>query len=130
RVVSNFIIQALRGSDLTVYGCGAQSRSFCYVDDIVKGLILMMDSAEGFSGPVNMGNPQEVQIEALAQTIISLCNSKSRIVYKALPEADPRRRCPDVTLAYEKLGWRPQISLIDGLMKTIDFYRHIVNRKT
>lgn len=129
RVVSNFIIQALRGSDLTVYGSGTQSRSFCYVDDIVKGLILMMDSEEGFSGPVNMGNPQEVQIEALAQTIISLCNSTSRIVYKALPEDDPRRRCPDVTLAHQKLGWRPQISLIDGLMKTINFYRHIVNSK-
>jgi UDP-glucuronate decarboxylase len=129
RVVSNFIIQALRGSDLTIYGSGAQTRSFCYVDDIIKGLILMMGSQEGFSGPVNIGNPQELQIGSLAEIIIALCKSNSRIVYKPLPQDDPKRRCPDITLAGEKLGWSAQTSLVDGLMKTIDFYRPIVNGK-
>jgi UDP-glucuronate decarboxylase len=127
RVVSNFIVQALRGVDLTIYGDGRQTRSFCYVDDIVAGLMLMMNSSAGFSGPVNMGNPVEIQIGVLAETIISLCNSSSRIIYKHLPDDDPKRRCPDITLASEKLNWCPKTILIDGLIKTINYYRSIVN---
>lgn len=121
RVVSNFIVQALRGVDLTIYGDGRQTRSFCYVDDLVNGLILMMNSSGEFTGPVNMGNPTEVQIGVLAETIISLCNSSSHIVYKQLPEDDPRRRCPDIALAMEKLNWSPTTTLTDGLIKTIDY---------
>ncbi len=127
RVVSNFIIQALSGSDLTIYGSGTQPRLFCYVEDMVEGLILMMNSGKELSGPVNMGNPEAVQIGVLAQTIISLCNSRSRVVYRQLPEDDPKRRCPDITLALDKLSWNPKNSLIDGLIKTIDYYRPIVN---
>ncbi|PUA29852.1 MAG: NAD-dependent dehydratase [Cellvibrio sp. 79] len=127
RVVSNFIVQALRGANLTIYGDGKQTRSFCYVDDMVEGLILMMNSHPGFAGPVNMGNPEEISIGMLAETIVSLCNSNSRIAYMHLPDDDPKRRCPDIMLASEKLNWCPTTTLIDGLIKTIDYYRSILN---
>lgn len=122
RVVSNFIDQALKGEDLTVYGDGKQTRSFQYIDDLIDGLILMMNQ-DDFIGPVNMGNPHEITINELAEKIIELTGSKSSITYNDLPKDDPARRQPDITLAKEKLGWEPRISLVDGLVKTIDHFR-------
>src|SRR3990170_4660744 len=110
RVVSNFIIQALEGEDITIYGDGSQTRSFCYVDDTVDGIIRMMNTPRGITGPVNLGNPNEISILDLARLIIDLTGSESRIVFKPLPQDDPRRRCPDITLAREKLGWKQKIT--------------------
>lgn len=125
RVVSNFIVQALRGEDLTIYGDGSQTRSFCYVDDLVAGLIAMMEK-EDFFGPVNMGNPLEYTIGELANLIIDLTKSKSKVVFRPLPEDDPRRRQPDISLAQKKLGWEPKIDIKMGLEKTIaDFARRM-----
>ncbi len=128
RVVSNFIIQALRGEDLTVYGDGSQTRSFCYVSDLVKGLAGMM-KADGFTGPVNVGNPAEFTIMELAEKVIGATGSKSRIVFKALPADDPARRCPDIGLAREKLGWQPAVGLEDGLARTVDYFRQKLGLK-
>ncbi len=122
RVVSNFIIQALKGEDITVYGKGSQTRSFCYVDDLVEGMVRMMDS-ENFTGPVNLGNPEEYTILEFAQKIIAMTGSKSKIAYKPLPSDDPQQRQPDITLAGQKLGWKPVVSVTDGLTKTIEYFR-------
>lgn len=121
RVISNFIVQALKGEDVTVYGDGSQTRSFQYVDDLVDGLILFMEK-ENFIGPVNLGNPQEISIKELAQKIITFTNSTSQIAYKDLPEDDPHRRQPDISLAKQKLNWQPNVSLEEGLKKTIDYF--------
>ncbi|MCK9362219.1 MAG: SDR family oxidoreductase [Syntrophales bacterium] len=126
RVVSNFIVQALRGEEITVFGEGSQTRSFCYVDDLIDGLIRMMNSPEGFTGPVNIGNPQEFTILQLAQKIIDITNSSSKIVFRPLPQDDPTQRRPDITLAREKLGWEPQIQLDEGLKKTIDYFSGLI----
>lgn len=123
RVISNFIIQALKNEDITIYGNGEQTRSFCYIDDLIKGLISMMNNEEGFTGPVNLGNPHEITILNLAEKIIELTSSKSRLIFKPLPEDDPVRRCPDITLAKEKLGWQPIIKLETGLIKTIEYFK-------
>ena len=123
RVVSNFILQALRGEDITIYGDGRQTRSFGYVDDLVNGMIKMMNSPADFTGPVNIGNPGEYTIKELAEKVIKLTNSKSKLVYKPLPEDDPKQRCPDISLASEKLGWEPKINVDEGLQKTIENFR-------
>jgi UDP-glucuronate decarboxylase len=122
RVVSNFIVQALKGEPITLYGTGSQSRSFCYVDDLVTGMIAMMDQDE-IVGPVNMGNPVEFTILELATMVKELTGSKSEIVSQPLPQDDPVRRCPDITLAKAKLRWEPTIPLRDGLIRTIDYFR-------
>ncbi len=125
RAIPNFIAQALRGEDITVYGSGEQTRSFCYIDDMIKGLIAMM-SSDNFVGPVNLGNPDEYSIKQLAQQIIKLTNAKSKIVYKDLPSDDPIKRRPDISLAKQKLNWQPKKDLETGLMKTIDYFRKII----
>ncbi len=121
RVVSNFIVQALKDEDITIYGDGSQTRSFCYVDDLVDGLIKMMESNE--IGPINLGNPQEISILDLAKLIIRLTNSKSKIVFKKLPKDDPKKRKPDIKKAKEKLKWRPKVDIETGLIKTINYFR-------
>lgn len=121
RVVSNFIVQALRGEDITVYGDGSQTRSFCYVDDLVEGMVRMMECPE-FIGPVNLGNPSETSILEFARRIIELTGSRSQIVFKPLPADDPRQRQPDITLAGERLDWKPQVPVEAGLKKTIDYF--------
>ncbi len=126
RVVSNFVVQALRGKPLTVYGEGAQTRSFCYVDDLVSGLIALMDSPDDFTGPVNLGNPGEFTILELAQKVIGLTGSTSPIEKKPLPSDDPLQRKPDLTLARQHLGWQPVTPLDDGLRPTIDYFRRRV----
>lgn len=125
RVVSNFIVQALKDSDITIYGDGSQTRSFCCVTDLVAGLEAMMRTPDGVTGPVNLGNPGEFTVRELAETIIRITGSKSRIVYKPLPQDDPARRKPDVSLARELLGWTPSVSLEDGLRQTIDYFRNL-----
>jgi UDP-glucuronate decarboxylase len=122
RVVSNFIVQALEGSDITVYGDGSQTRSFCYVDDLIDGMVRMMES-EDFIGPVNLGNPEEYTILDFAKKIISMTGSRSRIVHKPLPSDDPSQRQPDITLAGVKLGWKPKVSVDEGLKKTIEYFQ-------
>jgi len=122
RVVSNFIIQALKGEDITVYGKGSQTRSFCYVDDLIEGFVRMMN-VENFTGPVNLGNPEEYTILELAQKIIAMTGSKSKIAYKPLPSDDPTQRQPDITLAGQKLGWKPTVSVTEGLTRTIEYFR-------
>jgi UDP-glucuronate decarboxylase len=125
RVVSNFIVQALRGEPLTVYGDGSQTRSFCYVSDLIRGLVAMME-AEDLTGPVNLGNPEEFTIRELAEAVLRLTKSKSRIIAKPLPQDDPVRRCPDISLARTKLGWEPKVGLEEGLRQTIaDFSRRL-----
>jgi UDP-glucuronate decarboxylase len=127
RVVSNFIVQALRGEDITIYGDGKQTRSFQYVDDLVEGMIRMMNTEDGFTGPVNIGNPGEFTMLELAEKVIELTGSKSKIIFQPLPQDDPRQRKPDITLAQEKLnGWQPQIQLTEGLQRTIDYFKKIV----
>ena len=127
RVVSNFIVQALQGKDITIYGDGSQTRSFCYVDDLIEALIRMMGSREGFTGPVNLGNPGEFTMLELAQKIIELTGSSSNIVYLPLPQDDPTQRKPDIGLARKELDWSPQIGLEEGLTKTIDYFRRKLN---
>ncbi len=122
RVVSNFIIQALQGKDITIYGDGSQTRSFCYVSDLVDGMIKMMNNSDNFIGPVNLGNPSERTILEFAELIIKLTNSNSKIVYKPLPKDDPVRRKPDISLAKEKLGWQPLVDIETGLRKTIEYF--------
>jgi len=128
RVVSNFIIQALTGKDITIYGDGSQTRSFQYVDDLIDGALRMMN-AENFIGPVNLGNPDEFTILELAQTVIELTGSKSKIVHKPLPEDDPTQRQPNIDLAREKLGWQPKIKLQDGLVRTIAYFDQVLSGK-
>ncbi len=128
RVVSNFIVQALQNQDVTVYGNGSQTRSFCYVDDLVGGLIRVMDSPDEFVGPVNLGNPVEVSILELARKIIELTGSGSKIIYESLPVDDPTQRQPDISLAKEKLDWKPVVSLDDGLKKTIDYFEQLLRK--
>lgn len=124
RVVSNFIIQALKGEDITIYGDGSQTRSFCYVDDLVDGMIKTM--ASDYTNPINLGNPSERSILEFAKLIIELTNSKSKIVYKPLPSDDPIQRKPDITLAKEILGWEPKVDIIEGLNKTIQYFKELV----
>jgi len=123
RVVSNFIMQALRGEDITLYGDGTQTRSFCYVDDLIDGMIRMMNTPDDFTGPVNLGNPDEFTIRQLAEAVIRLTGSKSKIVFHPLPPDDPTQRQPNITLAKNKLGWEPNIKLEQGLVKTIGYFR-------
>ncbi|OEH87026.1 NAD-dependent dehydratase [Desulfuribacillus stibiiarsenatis] len=122
RVVSNFILQAIRGEDITIYGDGGQTRSFCYVDDLVEGFICMMNSDEEFIGPVNLGNPGEFTIKELADIVIEMTNSASKVTYKDLPQDDPKQRKPDISLAMEMLKWEPTIPLKEGLLKTISYF--------
>lgn len=123
RVVSNFIIQALSGHPITVFGDGSQTRSFCYVDDLIAGMTAVMnDTPPAFTGPINLGNPTELNIFALAELIIEMTGSKSDLVLKPLPEDDPKQRCPDISLAKAELGWTPSVDLRDGLMKTIEYF--------
>ena len=126
RVVSNFIVQALTNKDITVFGDGSQSRSFCYVDDMIEGIIRMMDASDDFIGPVNLGNPHEFTILDLAKIIIEMTNSKSNIVYNSLPQDDPLQRKPDINLAKEKLKWKPSVKLEEGLVKTVEYFEKIL----
>jgi len=126
RVISNFIVQSLKNKDITIYGDGGQTRSFCYVDDLVEGIIKMMNSREDFVGPVNLGNPKEFSILELAKKIIKLTNSKSKIIYKPLPEDDPKKRQPNIELANKELNWKPKIELHEGLKKTINYFARLL----
>jgi len=126
RVVSNFIMQALRGEPLTVYGDGTQTRSFCYVDDLIEGFIRLMNSEDGFTGPVNLGNPTEMTIKELAETILDITGSDSEIAYEPLPEDDPQRRRPDITLAKDTLGWEPEVDSREGLTATVEYFEHLM----
>ncbi|HJO36184.1 MAG: UDP-glucuronic acid decarboxylase family protein [Pseudomonadota bacterium] len=128
RVVSNFIVQALRDEDITVYGDGSQTRSFCYVDDLIGGLLCLMDSSPDFTGPVNLGNPAEFTIAELAAQVIELTGSGSRIVHRPLPQDDPKQRRPDISLAREVLAWRPQVPLAQGLVPTIAYFDALLAR--
>ncbi len=123
RVVSNFIIQALKGEDITVYGDGSHTRSFCYVNDTVDAMIRMMGSPDGFTGPVNAGNPEEVTILRLARKVIEIAGSRSKVVFSDLPEDDPRRRKPDISLARKALGWSPETGLDEGLQRTVEYFK-------
>jgi UDP-glucuronate decarboxylase len=127
RVVSNFIVQALSGQDITIYGDGNQSRSFCYVDDLIDGMIRTMDTPDDFTGPINIGNPHEFTIRELAERVIALTGSRSSLIFKPLPSDDPRQRQPDISLARSLLDWSPKIALDDGLQKTIAYFRRLVS---
>jgi UDP-glucuronate decarboxylase len=123
RVVSNFIVQALRGHDITLYGDGSQTRAFCYVDDLIDGFVRLMASGDSVTGPINIGNPHEIPVRELAERVIQLTGSASKIVLRPLPEDDPTQRCPDITRARTQLGWAPQVRLEDGLQRTIAYFR-------
>lgn len=126
RVVSNFIVQALKGESITIYGDGSQTRSFCYVDDLVTGLIRLMRTEDDCTGPVNLGNPDEFQIKQLAERVLALVGSRSNIIYKELPQDDPQQRRPDITLAKARLNWQPSIALDDGLIRTVEYFRALL----
>jgi UDP-glucuronate decarboxylase len=126
RVVSNFIVQALQGKDITIYGDGQQTRSFCYVDDLIDAMVKMMNSEEGFTGPVNIGNPGEFTMLQLAETILKLSGSKSKIIHQPLPSDDPKQRQPNIELAKTKLAWEPKVHLEDGLKETIAYFRSVI----
>ncbi|WP_276890701.1 UDP-glucuronic acid decarboxylase family protein [Helicobacter japonicus] len=126
RVVSNFIIQALKGEDITIYGEGHQTRSFCYVDDLINGMIKLMDSRDGFYGPVNIGNPNEFSMIELANAVLELTQSQSKLVFLPLPQDDPKQRQPDISLAQSELKWNPSIELKEGLTKTIAYFRGLL----
>ena len=126
RVVSNFIVQALKGESLTIYGDGSQTRSFCYVDDLVAGLIRLMRTEDDCTGPVNLGNPDEFQIRQLAERVLALVGSRSKIIYKELPQDDPQQRRPDITLAKAQLNWQPSIALDEGLRRTVEYFRALL----
>lgn len=128
RVVSNFIVQALRDDDITIYGEGSQTRAFCYVDDLIDGFVRMMDTSDAVLGPVNLGNPVEITIRQLAEIIIRLTNSRSRLIQRPLPADDPVQRCPDITRATEWLGWKPRVDLETGLEKTINYFDRLLGR--
>lgn len=127
RVISNLIMQALKGEDITIYGDGSQTRSFCYVDDMVNGIVRMMKNPNGFTGPVNLGNPEEMNILSLAELIVDLTSSKSKIVFMPLPQDDPTRRCPNITLAKKKLDWKPTVDLESGVQQTIEYFINLIN---
>ena len=129
RVVSNFIVQALKGNNITVYGDGSQTRSFCYVDDMIKGFYSLMNADDNISQPINIGNPDEFTILELAEMVLELTDSKSKIIYKSLPADDPVRRQPDITLAKEQLNWSPEVKLKDGLIKTITYFDKLLNNE-
>jgi UDP-glucuronate decarboxylase len=129
RVISNFIVQALKNEPITIYGDGTQTRSFCYIDDLIEGLIKMMESPEDFTGPVNLGNPEEYRIIDLAQKIIELTGSKSKLIFRPLPQDDPKKRCPDIRLAKKRLNWSPKTPLEEGLKKTIEYFEEILRKK-
>ena len=126
RVVSNFIVQALQGKDITIYGDGQQTRSFCYVDDLIDAMVKMMNSEAGFPGPVNIGNPGEFTMLQLAETILKLSGSKSKLIYEPLPSDDPKQRQPNIELAKSKLGWQPKVNLEDGLKETIAYFKKVL----
>jgi UDP-glucuronate decarboxylase len=126
RVVSNFIMQALRGEDITIYGDGSQTRSFCYVDDLIEAIVRMMDSEPGFTGPVNIGNPVEHTMLELAEKVLALVGGRSKLVYRPLPSDDPRQRQPDIGVARDRLGWQPTVALEDGLKETIGYFRRLL----
>jgi UDP-glucuronate decarboxylase len=126
RVVSNFIVQALRGEDITLFGDGSQTRAFCYVDDLIEGFLRMMATGEEVTGPINLGNPHEIPVRALAERVIALTGSRSRIVYRPLPQDDPTQRCPDITRARAVLGWEPSIALDEGLSRTIAYFERLL----
>jgi len=128
RVVSNFVVQALKGDPITIYGSGNQSRSFCYVDDLINAAVKFMESGDELTGPVNLGNPAEISILDLAQRIIELTGSKSPLVFKPLPSDDPTQRCPDIDLARRELGWEPQTTLEQGLVRTIAYFDELMGR--
>lgn len=127
RVVSNFVVQALKGEDLTIYGDGTQTRSFQFVSDLVEGMIRMMATPKGFTGPVNLGNPGEFTMIELAEKVLSKVGGKSKIVFKPLPDDDPKMRCPDITLAKKELGWEPKVSLDEGLDEVISYFRKVLS---
>jgi UDP-glucuronate decarboxylase len=127
RVVSNFIVQALRGEDITLYGTGSQTRSFCYVDDLIEGAIRLMNTPGDVIGPINLGNPVETTIRELAERIVAMTNSRSSIVYRALPQDDPMQRCPDISKAREVLGWAPSVQLETGLARTIEYFDRLLS---
>jgi UDP-glucuronate decarboxylase len=129
RVVSNFIVQALKGHEITVYGSGQQTRSFCYISDMIAGLVTMMVASD-FIGPVNLGNPQEYTVFTLAKKIVELTNSKSEVVFKTLPSDDPTRRQPDISLAKERLGWSPKVGVDEGLEKTVSYFKQAISAAT
>ncbi|MGI4745241.1 MAG: UDP-glucuronic acid decarboxylase family protein [Janthinobacterium lividum] len=130
RVVSNFITQALRGEDITLYGDGGQTRAFCYVSDLIEGFVRMMDSDDDITGPINLGNPHEIPVRELAERILALTGSRSRIVYLPLPQDDPTQRCPDITRARNLLGWEPQVGLEDGLRRSIDYFDRLLGGRS
>jgi UDP-glucuronate decarboxylase len=128
RVVSNFIVQALKGEDITIYGSGLQTRSFCYVDDLIEGMLRLMDSPADFTGPVNIGNPGEFTMLELAEKILKLVGGKSKISFHSLPADDPRQRQPDISLAQQHLGWKPTVNLEDGLKETVTYFRETLGK--
>ena len=128
RVVSNFIVQALRGEDITIYGDGQQTRSFCYVDDLIEGMLRLMDSPADFTGPVNIGNPGEFTMLALAELVLKLIGGKSKITFHPLPADDPKQRQPDITLAKARLDWAPKVQLEDGLKETVAYFRELLSK--
>ena len=127
RVVSNFITQALRGEDITLYGDGGQTRAFCFVSDLIEGFVRMMASDDDITGPINMGNPHEIPVRELAERVLALTGSRSRIVFRPLPQDDPMQRCPDISRAREVLGWSPVVGLEDGLQRTIDYFETLLS---
>ncbi|MBM3571371.1 MAG: SDR family oxidoreductase [Alphaproteobacteria bacterium] len=127
RVVSNFVLQALRGDDITIYGDGSQTRAFCFVDDMIEAFIRMMATADDVTGPINVGNPVEVPVLNLAERVIKMTGSKSKLVRRPLPQDDPTQRCPDISLARKTLGWEPKVPLEEGLARTIDYFRRLLN---
>jgi UDP-glucuronate decarboxylase len=126
RVVSNFIVQALKGQDITIYGDGSQTRSFCYRDDLVEAMMRAMNTGDDFTGPVNIGNPGEFSMLELAELVLKITGSKSKIIFPPLPQDDPRQRQPDIALAKSALGWEPKVKLEDGLKETIAYFRGVV----
>jgi UDP-glucuronate decarboxylase len=129
RVVSNFIVQALRGDDITLFGDGSQTRSFCYVDDMIRGFLALMRTERGVTGPINLGNPAEYTVAELARKVIEMTGSASRVVHRPLPADDPRQRRPDIRLARERLGWTPQVPLEQGLMETILYFDRLLGER-
>jgi len=128
RVMSNFILQALRGRPITVYGDGRQTRSFCYVDDMVEGLVRLMGTEDHVTGPVNLGNPEECSVLQLAELVVSVTGSRSEITFLPLPQDDPRQRRPDITLARELLGWEPAVPLEEGVLRTVEYFEELLRK--
>jgi UDP-glucuronate decarboxylase len=126
RVVSNFIVQALKGDPITIYGDGSQTRSFCYVDDLIRGMVRLMDSPPDLTGPINIGNPGEFTMLELAELVLRKVGGPSKVIFQPLPQDDPRQRQPDISLAKSALGWQPTVSLNDGLTETIAYFRHVL----